>query len=386
MPMNQFKDASIVLTGGGTGGHLYPALAVADALVRDFGFPLENITYIGNEASLESQKVPTKGIPFLPLVSHGMPRSKNPLALLKWAFEMLKATALAARYLKALNAQAVLGTGGYVSGPVLLAAFALKIPFVVHESDAIPGLVNRLMAPKARVVTGSFSEVQARLKLKHERFRLTGNPVNESIGQISKTDALTQLAYLLPPSWKESDKILLVLGGSQGALSLNEAVFNQVEALIQAGYKIVHQCGSKHVQGLKQAFLEKYGSETPFNQDYVYLPYIENMPALWALADVALCRAGSMTLSELFASQTPAILVPYPYAAQNHQVANARAVEAQGAAGVVLDAELKRVSIVEALKALCPTQADALAIKQALKQLAKPQATKAIAEILLQLL
>jgi UDP-N-acetylglucosamine--N-acetylmuramyl-(pentapeptide) pyrophosphoryl-undecaprenol N-acetylglucosamine transferase len=384
--MNQFKDASIVLTGGGTGGHLYPALAVADSLVRDFGFPLQNITYIGNEESLESQKVPTKGIPFFPLVSHGMPRTKNPLALLKWGFEMLQATALAARYLKAVKANVVLGTGGYVAGPVLLAAQALRIPFVVHESDAIPGLVNRLMAPKASVVTGAFADVQARLKVKDAKFRLTGNPVNESIGKISKADALTQLAYLVPQSWGEFDKILLILGGSQGALSLNEAVFNNLETLIEAGYKIVHQCGNKHYKGVKAALLEKYGSETPFNKDYLCLPFIDNMPAVWALADLALCRAGSMTLSELFASQTPAILVPYPYAAQNHQEANARFVEAEGAGIVLLDAELKHVSILEQLNALAGDESHLLQTKQVLEKLAKPTATRDISSILLQLL
>jgi UDP-N-acetylglucosamine--N-acetylmuramyl-(pentapeptide) pyrophosphoryl-undecaprenol N-acetylglucosamine transferase len=384
--MNAYKDASIVLTGGGTGGHLYPALAVADSLVRDFGFPLQNITYIGNEESLESHKVPTKGIPFFPLVSHGMPRTKNPLALLKWGFEMLKATALAARYLKAVKANVVLGTGGYVSGPVLLAAFALKIPFVVHESDAIPGLVNRLMAPKASVVTGAFADVQSKLKVKSERFQHTGNPVNESIGKLSKADALTQLAYLVPQNWAETDKILLVLGGSQGALSLNEAVFNGLDALIASGYKIVHQCGTKHYKGMKSALLEKYGSETPFNKDYVCLPFIDNMPAVWALADLALCRAGSMTLSELFASQTPAILVPYPYAAQNHQEANARFVEGQGAGIVLLDAELNAERVLEKLQVLTSDETRLLQMKQVLETLAKPDATKVIADTLLQFL
>ncbi|MFN9690820.1 MAG: undecaprenyldiphospho-muramoylpentapeptide beta-N-acetylglucosaminyltransferase [Vampirovibrionales bacterium] len=384
--MNQFKDASIVLTGGGTGGHLYPALAVADSLVRDFGFPLQNITYIGNEESLESQKVPTKGIPFFPLVSHGMPRSKNPMALLKWGFEMLQATALAARYLKAVKANVVLGTGGYVSGPVLLAAQALRIPFVVHESDAVPGLVNRLMASKASVVTGAFAHVQSKLKVKSERFQHTGNPVNENIGKLSKADALSQLAYALPQTWQETDKILLVLGGSQGALSLNEAVFNNLDALIEAGYKIVHQCGTKHYKAIKLAFLEKYGTETPFNKDYIYLSFIDNMPAVWALADLALCRAGSMTLSELFASQTPAILVPYPYAAQNHQEANARFVEAQGAGIVLLDADLKNVSILDQVNALIADDAHLLQMKQVLEGLAKPTATKTITNILLQLL
>ena len=384
--MKNFEQASIVLTGGGTGGHLYPALAVADSLVRDFGFPLQNITYIGNEESLESQKVPIKGIPFFPLVSHGMPRSKNPVSLLKWGIEMFQATALATRYLKAVKATVVLGTGGYVSGPVLLAAQALRIPFVVHESDAIPGLVNRLMAPQARLVTGAFTGVQKRLKVKPERFRHTGNPINEAIGKLSKEEALEQLGYFIPQTWQATDKILLVLGGSQGALSLNEAVFNALEALIEAGYKIVHQCGVKHYKGVKAALFEKYGSETPFKHEYVCLPFLDNMPAFWALADVALCRSGSMTLSELYVSNTPAILVPYPYAAQNHQEANARFVEAQGAGLVLLDAELNEQTILDKLNALSGDESHLLQTKQRLKSLAKPTATKDISDILLQLL
>jgi UDP-N-acetylglucosamine--N-acetylmuramyl-(pentapeptide) pyrophosphoryl-undecaprenol N-acetylglucosamine transferase len=137
---------------------------------------------------------------------------------------------------------------------------------------------------------------------------------------------------------------------------------------------------------MKSALLEKYGSETPFNKDYVCLPFIDNMPAAWALADLALCRAGSMTLSELFASQTPAILVPYPYAAQNHQEANARFVEDQGAGVVLLDADLNAERVLEKLHVLTSDETRLLQTKQVLEKLAKPTATRVISDILLQLL
>ena len=379
-------NASIVLTGGGTGGHLYPALAVANALVREFGISLQQITYIGNEDSLEAQKVPTRGIPFLPLVSHGMPRRKNPIVLMRWAVEMFQATILAMRYLKSLDAKAVLGTGGYVAGPVLLAAFILKIPCMVHESDATPGLVNRLMAPKATKVTGAFPEIGRALKVAEARFYHTGNPVDHRMGSISKTEALAALGPILPMGWSASDEILVVVGGSQGALRLNETMVDALSPLVEAGFKIVHQCGVKHHATMKSALLARYATESPFPASYVCLPFVEQMPALWALADVAVCRAGSMTLSELFSSQTPAILVPFPYAAQNHQDANARFVEAEGAGILLTEEDLSATRLVTTLQRLRQNQDQVVQMKKALSQLAKPRATHDIAHLLLQLL
>ncbi len=381
--MNAQAPLSIVLTGGGTGGHLYPALAIADALVRDFGIPLQSLTYIGNEQSLESQKVPTKGIPFLPLRSHGMPRTKNPLRLLPWAWEMMYATAQAVRYLKALKTQVVIGTGGYVAGPVLLAAHILKIPFLVHESDTVPGLVNRLMAPKAYAVTAAFAEAQSALKVPSERFYHTGNPIDSRVGQLTKQEAFSLLSSVLPASWHENDKILLVLGGSQGAVRLNDALFEALDALVESGWKIVHQCGAKHFKAYQNTLKLKYGTITPFQHDYVYLPYIEDMPTLWGLVDYAVCRAGSMTLSELFASRTPAVLVPYPHASQNHQEVNAQFVARQGAGVMLKDAELNGERLLHALQDLKSQTEASSHVHDTLESLAKPHATHTIANLLL---
>jgi UDP-N-acetylglucosamine--N-acetylmuramyl-(pentapeptide) pyrophosphoryl-undecaprenol N-acetylglucosamine transferase len=381
--MNAQSPLSIVLTGGGTGGHLYPALAIADALVRDFGVPLQSLTYIGNEQSLESQKVPTRGIPFLPLVSHGMPRTKNLWRLMQWAFEMMKATAQAVRYLKALQTQVVIGTGGYVAGPVLQAAQILKIPFLVHESDTVPGLVNRLMAPKAHAVTAAFAEAQSALKVSAERFHHTGNPIDSRVGQLTKQEALSLLSSILPNSWHEEDRILLVLGGSQGAVRLNDAVFEALDALVESGWKIVHQCGTKHFKAYQNTLNLKYGTITPFQYDYVYLPFIEDMPTLWGLVDYAVCRAGSMTLSELFASRTPAVLVPYPHASQNHQEVNAQFVVRQGAGVMLKDAELNGESLFHALQDLKSQTEASSHVHDALESLAKPHASHAIVHLLL---
>jgi UDP-N-acetylglucosamine--N-acetylmuramyl-(pentapeptide) pyrophosphoryl-undecaprenol N-acetylglucosamine transferase len=376
---------NVVLTGGGTGGHLYPALAIADVLLNTCGLPRENLHYIGNENSLEADKVPKRSIYFYPIQCSGMPRGKNPITLMRWFGELSQATLRAGKILKSLRADVVLGTGGYVAAPVLLAAKGLKIPFMVHESDAIPGLVNRLMAPQANAVSAAFENANQTLKVPTQRFFLTGNPIDPTIGSISKEDAYLRLvaSNILPTNWDVTRPTLLVLGGSQGAQQLNDCIVENLERLIhQEGVNILHQCGAKHEKTLQAKITKRYSNEDTLKAHYKCLAFLEDMPAVWGLADYALCRSGSMSLAEMLASSTPAILIPYPYASQNHQEANAKSLVNKQAALMILDSALNESSLFTALHELKEHQTN---IAHNATTLAKPLATYTITKHLLEL-
>jgi UDP-N-acetylglucosamine--N-acetylmuramyl-(pentapeptide) pyrophosphoryl-undecaprenol N-acetylglucosamine transferase len=374
------KKHRIVLTGGGTGGHLYPALALAEGLKSQPD--VEALLYIGNANSLESKKVPEAGFNFEAVPFRGMPRGKNPFKLLGWLWALNQAIKQAKQKLIAFNATAVIGTGGYVAAPVLAAAQQLKIPYFIHEPDAVPGLVNKLMAKTAVSVTGAFPNRAKGLGITEDRYTFTGNPLRGNFSSLSKQDALQQLELT---EWATEKPVLVIVGGSQGARTLNMAVVKALPQLIgDFNLQIIHQCGEKlwdETQALYQEQSTKVweaGMAEKIVQAYHCKPFFDGMDALWAVADLAVCRAGSLTLSELYLSGTPALLVPYPYAAANHQEANARLSEVEGASVLLLDADCTPKTIVTCVQKLLENSAQHAAMKANALRLAKPNATQTI--------
>jgi UDP-N-acetylglucosamine--N-acetylmuramyl-(pentapeptide) pyrophosphoryl-undecaprenol N-acetylglucosamine transferase len=376
----QSKKHRIVLTGGGTGGHLYPALALAENLKTH---PLvEALLYIGNAESLESRKVPEAGFPFEAVPFRGMPRGKNPFKLLAWLWALNQAIKQAKQKLKAFNATAVIGTGGYVAAPVLAAAKQLNIPYFIHEPDAVPGLVNKLMARGAMGVTGAFPNRAKGLGISEECYTFTGNPLLGNFTSFSKPDALDQLGLA---GWDAEKNTLVIVGGSQGARTLNTAVVKALPQLIDDyNLQVIHQCGEKLWEET-QALYHQYATtvwqaETAqkIAQAYHCKPFFNGMDALWAVANLAVCRAGSLTLSELYLSGTPAILVPYPYAAANHQEANARLSEAEGASILLLDVDCSAEKLVSTVRQLLESPQQLSRMQVNALGLAKPHATQAI--------
>ena len=370
----------IVLTGGGTGGHLYPALALADALKHHPN--VEALLYIGNADSLESKKVPEAGLPFEAVPFRGMPRGKNPFKLLGWLWALNQAIKQAKQKLKAFNATAVIGTGGYVAAPVLAAAQQLNIPYFIHEPDAVPGLVNKLMARWAAGVTGAFPNRAKGLGIPEDRYTFTGNPLRGNFTSLSKTEAFHQLGLA---GWSAEKLTLVIVGGSQGARTLNKAVVQALPQLIaDCNLQVVHQCGDKlweETQSLYHAHSTTgWEAETAekIASAYHCQPFFNGMDALWAVADFSVCRAGSLTLSELYLSGTPSILVPYPYAAANHQEANARLSEAEGASILLLDAACSAENLVSQVKRLIERPEALTTMKNHALRLAKPEATQTI--------
>lgn len=362
----------VVLTGGGTGGHLYPALAVADAL-RD-NPAVEALLYVGNRNSLEERRVTEAGYPFSPIAFFGMPRQVNPLAWSRWLAALWQSVNSSMQLLQTFQATVVLGTGGYVAGPVLLAAKRLGIPYCIHEPDAHPGLVNRLMAPHAAWVTGAFPQAQQLLKT--SRFTVTGNPLRGLNTQLTKAEALQALRL----DWPAEQPVLVVTGGSQGARTLNRALVQALPVLLEEmGLAVIHQTGEK-------LFDETLMMVDPALHDhprYCVQPFYTAMAPVWRCADLAVCRAGSLTLSELYAYGVASILVPFPFAAADHQRKNAKASVAAGASWYLEDANCTGQALLAMLQQLGKGTDALTAMQQAAQALAQPQATDNVVTVLL---
>jgi UDP-N-acetylglucosamine--N-acetylmuramyl-(pentapeptide) pyrophosphoryl-undecaprenol N-acetylglucosamine transferase len=370
----------LVVTGGGTGGHIYPALAVAEFMRQDPA--VEAVVYLGKTGGLESELVPQSGIPFEGVSFYGMPRGLSPtlpFQLIKWGLALRQAREAARRKLLQIRPDVVFGTGGYVSAPVLLAAQSLKIPYVLHEPDAQPGLANRLMAKNARVITTSFSEGAQTLKQKPDQEVLvTGNPIRGSIGELDRQQAQEALGL----AWPLDKTVLLVTGGSQGARRVNQAIVEALPALLdELNLAVLHVTGKK-LYDETLALLDRLDPALNCHPFYRVMPYSVQMSALLAASDLAVCRAGSLSLSEMYVCGIPTILVPYPYAAADHQRKNAMASVRAGASRMIEDADCSGERIVGELRTLLHTPGQRDDMRQAALALGHPHATAEIARCL----
>ncbi len=319
---------SVVIAGGGTGGHIEPALALADALRR--ADPDTAITCLGTERGLETRLVPLRGYDLALIPPVPLPRSLTP-ALLSVPGRMLGAVRTTAGVLDQVHADVLVGFGGYVATPGYLAARRRKVPIVVHEANAKPGLANRIGARlTTHVCTG-----QPGTNLPHARS--IGIPIREQISGLDRL-ALADKArahFGLQPDLP----VLLVTGGSQGAASLNRAVFGAAASLRAAGIQVLH------VVGPKAGDVEVPPGPAP----YVVLPYLDRMDLGYAAADFALCRAGAMTCAELTAVGLPAAYVPLPHG-NGEQRLNAEPIEQAGGGLIIADADLSPDWIISTLQ------------------------------------
>jgi UDP-N-acetylglucosamine--N-acetylmuramyl-(pentapeptide) pyrophosphoryl-undecaprenol N-acetylglucosamine transferase len=372
----------LVVTGGGTGGHIYPALAVAEMMDTDPA--VEAITYIGKVGGLESELAPQAGIPFAGIEFYGMPRAKSlllPVQLIKWFMKLQAAKAHAKHLLQKINPHVVFGTGGYVSAPVLMAAKSLNIPYVVHEPDAQPGLVNRLMSRNAHIITTSFSEGADRLRHKSsQQVLVTGNPIRGTIGHIEKSMALASLGI----NWPIDKPVLLITGGSQGSRRINMAIVEALPDLLdEMNFAVAHLTGKKLFDETVQA-LDMLDPKLKNHPYYWLQPYSSQMAALLALADLAVCRAGSLSLSEMYVCGVPTILVPYPFAASDHQRKNAQASVRAGASLMLEDKDFTDARLLQELRPLVQNGRLREQMRSAALALGHPQATQEIVACLKQ--
>jgi UDP-N-acetylglucosamine--N-acetylmuramyl-(pentapeptide) pyrophosphoryl-undecaprenol N-acetylglucosamine transferase len=316
----------ILIMAGGTGGHVFPALAVASALQHES----QSIVWLGTRRGLEASVVPDAGIPLEWISIQGL-RGKGAMTLLLAPFRLAVAIAQSMRVMLHHRPVAVLGMGGFVSGPGGVAAWLTRRPLVIHEQNAVAGMTNRLLARLARVVLQAFpGSFPAGTNVE-----TVGNPVRESIATI----APPRERYLN----REGPTRLLVLGGSQGALALNRTVPLALAVLPEAQRPIVrHQAGQRTLKTAQDAYA---GS----GLDYQVVPFIDDMAEAYAWADIVVCRAGALTVAEIAAAGLPAVYVPFPAAVDDHQTANARPMQAIGAAIIVDEKDLSAQKLADIL-------------------------------------
>ena len=349
----------IVFAGGGTGGHLFPALAVADAISRLR--PGVSIEFIGARRGLESRLVPKAGYPLHTLPLSGLKGASVPARVLAAAGAGLGVARCVAAFLSR-RPSVVIGVGGYASGPAVLAAWLLRVPTMLMEQNHFPGATNRFLAPRADLVCVPSEAARARLG---GRGVVTGNPVRAEFSSIGPAPSGERVS-------------LLVFGGSRGARSVNRAMVEALPRLAETtpGLSIVHQTGEAERDAVAAAY-----ARFPTLPSTV-LAFIDDMPRRLAEAELVVCRAGATTLSELAAAGRPAILVPYPHAADDHQRLNAEAVRDAGGAVVLADnGTLDGTALAGAIGPLAADRPQRLRMAAAMKTLARPDAASQIAEL-----
>ena len=365
----------VVLTGGGTGGHIYPALAVAEQLRDDPD--VEAILYIGARGHMEEKLAGERQLEFVGIDVSGLPRRVS-AKLLSWPFQFTLAILDARRALLDFEPTVVLGTGGYASAPALAAASVLGVPYAIHEPDAHPGLVNRWLSRGASLVSCGMQGASNRLQPSHGRIVVNGNPVGKSFINPMRRDAACAILGLRPDL-----KTLLITGGSQGAKAINDAVIGALPRMLELDppLQIIHQVGSKNLYEVKEQLEPMVLS----NSRYFLRDYFDDLSVAYASSDLAVCRAGAMTVSELSVTGTPAIFIPYPYAAADHQTHNARYSAGKGAAVVIVQNELSADRLFQEVKGILGDDERLRSMRKAMTAEGKVQASRDLASQLKEL-
>ncbi len=369
----------VVFAGGGTGGHLFPGLAVAERLAADV--PRVRITFAGTGRDFERRQVAVAGFDYLPLPCRPCP--KRPLAMIPFLWDHVSGCRMATRFLREQGVQVVVGLGGYASVPMARAATARRLPLVLLEQNVIPGRATRWLARSATLICTAFHQAHRHLSARCH-VRLTGNPIRAGfLAEQPNGDGATSLQKSHDPHDSVSPRQLLILGGSGGAQSLNENVpqaFRRLHSLL-TGWRIVHQSGQAHFDSTRQHYAR-------LNLPAKVVPFLEDMPAVLRETDLAICRAGGTTLAELSASGVPAVLLPYPYAAEDHQRKNADLFAASGACLVLDEREVPGHVVLHLAETLRPLLADLgqlQAMSTAMRRLAHPDAAWDVAAMVRQL-
>ena len=360
----------VIVTGGGTGGHIYPALAIAKGLLaRD---PETQILYVGIRDGMEARLVPEAGIEFAGISGKGLPRRLS-LDTIKVIGKSFKALWETKKLLHQFHPDLVVGTGGYVSGPVVLTAAIFNIPTLLHEQNALPGITNRILAKVVRRVMVTFPESMERFG-DQKKLELVGLPVRPEIGQVTRDVGAAKFNL-------RSDRLtLLVTGGSRGARTLNQAMIEVLSQLAQRSDIQVIWATGKTTYAETVEELKKRGIFWDRPQWRV-LEYLKDMPEALACADIFIGRAGAASLAELMVAGIPSLLIPYPFAAENHQEHNAQALVQAGAAKIVLDSELNGERLWKELEGLISQPTLIANMGAAAKTLAQPHALDKIVDL-----
>jgi UDP-N-acetylglucosamine--N-acetylmuramyl-(pentapeptide) pyrophosphoryl-undecaprenol N-acetylglucosamine transferase len=358
----------LLFAGGGTGGHLYPALAIAEELRRQQ--PLAEIAFVGSRRNLEARLVPAHGFPFFPISVAGFRRQLS-LEMLTSVLKVVVAMVQSFLVIRKIRPHTVVGTGGYVCGPPLAVAAVLGIPTLIQEQNSYPGLTTRLLASRATEVHLSF-ERSRRFLSARAHLQVSGNPTRAAIGRVGRAEGAEALQV------DPTGFTLLVFGGSQGARSINDAVLSSLGKL--KNMQMVWVTGTEDFGRIQNALRAGTVEHGPLS----LRPYIEQMENAYAVADLVVCRAGATTIAEIARAGLPSLLVPYPFATADHQMENAKAMEESGAAVVLRDTELPD-RLVPVLTALARDRERLRDMASHAARLGAPHATEVLAEAVMRL-
>jgi len=356
-------DPRILIAGGGTGGHIIPALAVARALVERHH---AEILFVGTPRGLESKLVPAAGFD-LRLIQVGQLKNVSWIVRLRTAFDLPNAVFVSLGILRQFRPGAVLSVGGYASGPASAAALALRIPLMAFEPNAMPGLANRLIGKRVQAAAVNFPAAASFFR----NAEVTGIPVRAEF-------------FSIPAPPDQAPPHLLIFGGSQGARLFNQTLPQIVPALLDAvpGLTILHQCGARHVEPTESAYRASGADPARWQVQ----PFLDDMPARFAAAHLVMARSGASTVAELAAAGKPSLLVPFAAAADDHQRRNAEELVLAGAAVMLLERELADPAVLgDALIALLRDSAKLARMSAAARTQAHPDAAQRIADRLAQL-
>lgn len=356
----------VVVSGGGTGGHIYPALALINEIKKHHSNV--EFLYIGTEKGLENDIVKRAGIPFKAVEITGFKR-KLSFENVKTVTRFLKGVQLSKKYLKEFKPDVVIGTGGYVCGPVVYAASKLKIPSVIHEQNSLPGITNKFLARYVDKVAICFEE--AKKYFPEHKVVLTGNPrASEVLGQDAKKGR--QSLGLM-----ENVKTVLIFGGSRGAKAINEAVLQMMPSLKNQSYQIVYVTGEVHYSKIMEEMKSLKDSSS-----VIIKPFLHNMPEVLSSVDLIVSRAGATSLAEITALGIPSILIPSPYVTANHQVENAKSLSDHDAAILLREQDLNGESLLSYIEEIILDDQKLIDMKLASKRLGIPDAASRLYQVM----
>ena len=360
----------IIVSGGGTGGHIYPALTLIDAIKNKR--PDAQFLYVGTEKGLEADIVPKAGINFVALKMEGGLERHFTLENIFRAADAVWSIKRASDIVKNFKPSAVVGTGGYVCGPILLAASLMKIPTLIQEQNAVAGVTNKILSKFVdKIAVGTRDALK---NFPPDKTTYTGNPIRKEVLAAKKSDGLREFNFT------DDKPIVLISGGSRGARSINNAMIDVLKSAAEKNSaQFLHVTG----KGEFDSVMEKLSDLDAPNVKIV--PYLYNMPTAMAMADLAIFRAGATGLAELTARGVPAILIPYPFAAENHQEFNARSLVDAGAARMILNKDLTAEILSATLDELLSSPEKLKSMAAASLSLGKPNAADEIADLILKL-
>ncbi len=361
----------MIISGGGTGGHIFPAIAIANAVKEELS-DIE-ILFVGANGRMEMKRVPEAGFPIEGLDIYGLQRKlnlRNILENLKLPFRLYRSSNKAKEIIKRFHPDVVVGVGGYASGPTLRVAASMGIPTLIQEQNSYPGITNKILAKKVNVICTAYDNLDRFFPA--GKIIKTGNPIRKDI--LNSIDKKEGYAYF---QLDENKKTVAVVGGSLGSRTINESVCTFVKELSDKKVQMIWQTGEYYYQNLPDEYKRLEGVKV--------MPFVQRMDYLYGIADVVVSRAGAIALSELCVVAKPCILIPSPNVSEDHQTKNAKVLSNAGAAILIPDNKA-REELKDAVFELIVDEGRCTTMKENLKKMAQPNAAKQIAKEIIKLM